>query len=614
MKKILFSPILQRLLDDPDLYLDRIREDGEAFADDVARQTTGIAPLPVAIPTLASVAMYAFGSDGAILDKVCPDGWPEDLTPADVLEQLPRPGQGPRILLLQFPQGVVLRAVCLDSRAAMQVNLPFTLRETLSRSPDCRLLMCTNLALSASALRASAVSFGLSGLQQRVVCAVVRTGSGRTAAQELDLSYATVREALAVAARKVAAQNLPALIRRVVEGAFGIMPNHFGNAEELAEWLPLSERQCQICELISEGISRQAAAHAMRLSVAVVKKELEHIYPVLEVDTAAGLARVWSEAQALRFFARATDGPMGFFDPAVEPTRFLPRSNDQQVIAWSDYGPASGRPVLIVHSNWTCRSVPRMMVMRLQAAGWRPIAIDRPGFGKTHPGSLSIGNPFEQAVADTAAVLDRLKIANAAVITRRAGHFTTILKQSLGDRIGPIILTSPSSPTTERGRRRGIVGVIKEAFFRSPQLVGIYFRVITPQLSLKRMEKLTRDICKGSPPDEQLCLDPQFIFDRFRAIRPFSTGNLEGAVIEELQVSRNLCDPEPLTAPDVMIVHGRHDNHYSVEETRAYWADKWPCAEIVTVDDGGQFLTSSHPELLVDLLGQLAGIGTGEGG
>lgn len=606
MKSLLFSPILQRLLDEPDRYLDQIREDSEAFASNVEVQATSHVPVVGAIPTLASVAMYLFGSDGATLAKACPDGWPQTISPALILDQLPAPGQAPTVLLLHLPDGMALRAVCLENGVAAQVNLPPAIRDELSDNPDCRLLMCTNLALTASALDASTTSFDMSGLQRRVVCAVVRSGSGRAAADELAMSYATVREALSLAARRIAAQNLPALVRRVAEAAFGIVPTHFGNAEEMADWLPLTARQCQICELITEGIDRQAVARAMGLSVPVVKKELEQIYPLLGVDSAASLARIWSEAQALRFFARATDGPMGFFDSSIEPTRFLPRSNDRQLIAWSDYGPASGKPVLLVHSNWTCRAVPRMMVLRLQAAGWRPIAIDRPGFGMTHPGSLSLSNPFGQAISDTLAVLDRLKIARAAVITRRAGQFTTVLKQALGERIGPIILTSPSAPTTERGRRRGIVGVIKEAFFRSPQLVGLYFRLITPQLSLKRMEKLTREICKDSPPDEKLCEDPQFIFDRFRAIRPFSTGNLDGAVIEELQVSRNLFDLQPLVASDVVIVHGRHDNHYSVEEVAAYWREKLPGAELVTIEDGGQFLTSSHPELLVGLLGRVA--------
>lgn len=606
MKDFLFSPILQRLLDEPDLHLDKIREDSESFANLVEEQARSLLPIVAAIPTLASIAIYVFGSDGKTLAKVCPEGWPHAISPTSLLDQLPSPGEAPTVLLLDIPSGGSLRAVCLENSATLQVNLPLTIRDKMSGNPDARLLLCTNLALTVSALEASARSFDLSRLQQRVVGAVVRSGSGRAAADELGLSYETVREAISLVARRIAVPNLPALVRRVAEAAFGIVPTHFGNAEEMANWLPLTERQCQICELITEGIDRQAVARAMGLSVAVIKKELEQIYPLLEVDSAAGLARVWSEAQALRFFAQATDGPMGFFDSSIEPTRFLPRNSDRQLIAWSDYGPASGKPVLLVHSNWTCRAVPRMMVMRLQAAGWRPIAIDRPGFGMTRPGSLSVSDPFGQAVSDTVAVLDRLKIARAAVITRRAGQFTTVLKRALGERIGPIILTSPSVPTTERGLRRGIVGVIKEAFSRSPQLVGLYFRLITPQLSLKRMEKITREICKGSPPDEKLCEDPQFIIDRFRAIRPFSTGNLDGAVIEELQVSRDLFHLEPLSDPNMIIVHGRHDNHYSVEEVTAYWHEKLPEAGLVTVEDGGQFLTSSHAELLVDLLARAA--------
>ena len=118
LRKILFSPILQRLLHDPEIYLDRICEDGESFAIDVARQTTSSLPTLGSIPTLASVGMYAFGPEGNIIAKVCPDGWSHELSPADVLDQLPESGTASRILFLRFPQGVIMRAVCLDSRAA----------------------------------------------------------------------------------------------------------------------------------------------------------------------------------------------------------------------------------------------------------------------------------------------------------------------------------------------------------------------------------------------------------------------------------------------------------------------------------------------------------------
>lgn len=213
--------------------------------------------------------------------------------------------------------------------------------------------------------------------------------------------------------------------------------------------------------------------------------------------------------------------------------------------------------------------------------------------------------PYDQAISDTADVLDRLRIQTIPVIARRGAHFATELKRRLGDRIGPVMLLSPNPPTGESGRRNGIVGVIKEAFFRSPQLIEFYFRVVTRQLSLERMEKLSRAIAAGSPPDEALCDDPQFIRDRFKGIRPFSTGNLKGAIVEEMQISRNLFDLQPLDAPDCMIVQGHHDNHYGYEEVVEYWSKIWPRARVVSVPDGGQFMTSSHPALIADLLDEL---------
>lgn len=605
MKTPKFDPVLQRLLDDPDHYLDEVRLDPERFERKVLQEKRNLSSSLGAIPTLASVAIYVFRPDGSVITEHCPEGLPDDLIFGELFDQLSPRDSGPRIQLLRWTNSFNLRAVRLLNCDALQVNLPYHIREALQTHPDSQLLLCANSTLGSKALSGAAESFGLTSLQRRVVCAVAWSGNGRKAAEELGLSYATVRETLGQASRKVGAPNLPALVRRMVESSFGVLPNHYGSAVELAEWLPLSPRQCQICELVADGISRRGISSAMRVSLAVVNKELENIFATLEIDSAAALARIWAEALALMFFARATDGPLGFFDPTVEPTRYLPRADDHQIIAWSDYGPASGKPVLIVHSNWTCRAVPRGMVMRLQAAGWRPIAIDRPGFGKTHPGRISSENPYEQALIDTTNVLDRLKIQKTAVIARRAGHFTTMLKHILGDRIGPVLLTSPSSPTTDAGRRTGIVGVIKEAFFRSPKLIELYFRLVTPQLSLARMEKLTRDICKGSPPDEKLCNDPQFIHDRYRAIRPFSTGNMEGAIIEELQVSRALFDLKPLEAKDAMILHGIYDNHYSYKEMVGYWSIKWPLAEIRAIEDGGQFLTSSHPKLIVDCLEEL---------
>src|SRR5690606_31304293 len=111
---------------------------------------------------------------------------------------------------------------------------------------------------------------------------------------------------------------------------------------------------------------------------------------------------------------------------------------------WSDYGPASGRPVLIVHSNWSCRFVPRVFAGELQRRGWRPIAIDRPGFGGTSIGSASVENPFDQAVADTLQVLDAARVGTVPVVARCGAQFVHALKVAAPDRVGPVVLVSPT--------------------------------------------------------------------------------------------------------------------------------------------------------------------------
>jgi hypothetical protein len=154
------------------------------------------------------------------------------------------------------------------------------------------------------------------------------------------------------------------------------------DAEMLADLWGLTPRQAAIAGLVAAGASRGGAAAALGVGEAVVRKELERVHLVLQVSTGAGLARKVVEANAFRWLTRATGGDIGFADPHLEPLQFVHRPGGGR-IAVSDYGPASGRPVLVVHSSMTSRIVGRSLLRALQAAGYRPISIDRPGFGLT---------------------------------------------------------------------------------------------------------------------------------------------------------------------------------------------------------------------------------------
>ena len=87
-----------------------------------------------------------------------------------------------------------------------------------------------------------------------------------------------------------------------------------------------------------------------------------------------------------------------------------------RIIGYSDFGPAGGRPVLILHSTITSRPPPTRLVAALRRAGFRPIAIDRPGFGDS--AMASADDPYTPASHDAAAVCAALGFERIDVIAR----------------------------------------------------------------------------------------------------------------------------------------------------------------------------------------------------
>ncbi len=510
-----------------------------------------------------------------------------------------------RLLTFEHKEVQYTHAIWAPVSETEDWNLPSSIREAITNEEADRIVLVAGGVASGGLIDSAAGWFGLSDLQRRVVGSIVRTGSARAAAHELGIAYSTVRESLALAAKRMSLPNMPAVVSAVVSAAFGIMPWELDSAIILSDMLQISERQARIALLVSTGASRKQAAQATGVSDGVVKKELDNLFASLGVRTAAELAKLIAEIQALRLFARSTAGAPGFLDPAIEPSRFSIRPEGRQIIGWSDYGPVSGKPVLVVHSNWSCRAVPRPLVLALQKQGWRPIAIDRPGYGATHLGQSTRENPFAQAVDDTIQILDQLNIKKISIVARCGAQFVHVLKRRISSRIEAVVLVSPTPATDETGQRIGVVGSIKEAFFRSPRLIEFFFRIICAQITLRRVEQLTRAIVKGSIGDTELCGDPQFIRDRFRALRPFAGGNFMGAVYEEMVISHGGYDLPPLSVTNWAIVQGDDDNHNSFDEVINYWSPLVPNAKIIKVQGGGRFLTSSHAEQLASILEEL---------
>lgn len=510
---------------------------------------------------------------------------------------------GPLTLVSASPDEVATGLVAYaPAVAAAAWRLPREIAQA-ARGEGAKVVVVTTMLGGFEPLQAAAQAYGLSGLQTRIALATIRTGSIKDAAEDLGLSYQTAREGLSDAMKRVGARRLPGLVTRLTTLAFGVLPGSPGAADVLADTWGMTERQIAIAGLVAAGLSRDEAASRLRLSPAVVKKELDCVYSLLQVASAAGLARKLAEARAFAWLTRATGGDVGFLDDAAEPLRFALRSDNSQV-AYSDYGPPGGRPVLVIHSSMSTRIVSRKLLRALHAAGYRPIAIDRPGFGLTDPmgDARAAAQPFRAATADVALVLDALKIRKADVVARGAAQFVVELSLAMAKRLGRVVLVNPGPPYGLSGRGKGPVGQMKVAFLRNPASIRLLASVLARQLTFQRGTELLHHWTRGSAADEQAVQDPEIVADFYRSVRMFATGHYAGFVHEQAANARGSYPQAADGGRGWVALLGESDMLYEPEAVLAYWRAQLPHTRFKVVENAGRFLAMTRPDLVVDAL------------
>ncbi|HJV40459.1 alpha/beta fold hydrolase [Caulobacter sp.] len=476
--------------------------------------------------------------------------------------------------------------------------------ELADEAPAGKVVVLTTLAARAEPIERACATFGLTGLQTRVVMNVVRAGSIKAAAERLGISHVTAREALSDVYRRTGARRLPELVGLLSGLAFGLLPSQPDHAPLLVDVWGLTQKQASIALLVASGASREEAARALGLSVAVVRKELEQVFAALRVSSASELARTVSTMSALAALLGATRGQLGFADPRAEPLRLTPRADGTR-IAWSDYGPAGGRPVLIVHSSMTSRLAPSGLVSALQGAGFRVLAVDRPGFGMSDPvAGLRAGehDPFDAAATDLIALLDVLRLPTVDIVARGGAQAVLALARRAPERIGRVVLVNPDPPSGSDDRRHGPLGAFKEAYLRRPELIGTFARVLAGSLTRERLHRMVVQSMRGSPPDEAAAADPRIAEDYWRSVRMFATGRIAGYVNEQVAIARG---GKPETAPALTewtVLIGAHDTMHDPEHVERYWREVLPDSRFERISDAGRFLAMTHPQRVIDAL------------
>ena len=441
-------------------------------------------------------------------------------------------------------------------------------------------------------------AFGLSERQSIFLRTLVAAGGIREAASVLQLPYTSARNLVAELKVKLGVATVPMMIGLLLDL---VLDDESGGQVRRHDLFSLSKRQFEIAGAMSFAKSRQEIAATLNISAAVLDAELKEIYLILGVQNAGAVIRIVADHC---YEPGERDGSIAH---APVPGHDLPLGivpNGARRIGYSDYGPVEGVPVLILHSTITSRAPPTRLVAALQARGFRPLAIDRPGFGDTDPGG-ALDDPYRLAAQDAAIVCEALGLSWLDVVARGSGQAAVRLAQILPALIRRAVLVNPTPSIAFTAVHRGPLGAAKQAIGKRPYAVEALIRVAAPYATPRRLHDGMLRSYRDSPPDFDLARnDAQFVADYLRAVRGFGLGHIAGWVAEQSAWGGGY-DVEPL--PDMKnwrIVQGRHFLLHHPDQAMTYWRARLPDTPVIWADDAGQMLAYSHPAMVVAALCQ----------
>ncbi len=450
----------------------------------------------------------------------------------------------------------------------------------------------------------AARAYGLSRQESRLVAAIARLGDLQAAAADTGVAYETARKLVANALRKTGATRQTDLVRRILAAAAGNLRAPEGAARLFAELFGLSLRQAGLAQALAHGATRDSAAAALGISSERAKADLKVVFQACGVANAVDLARIVTEVDALAGLARACSVEM---EPGggSEPLRLIARRRAPGRIAVTDHGALPGmpraRPLLMFHATVGGRHQPRRLVAALQAAGWRPISFDRPGFGLS---DMIAGDPHEQGGLDAVDILDALGIERVTLLGRTASTATLAAAKVLGKRVAGGILIGPEPPLALDRRFSGMMGRGKALFYGNPLLAAAFARILSQRTSSAQIERMQRQSIAGSAVDEAALDDPQNLADIIRASRQAALG-MHGFLAELQAHGRGSQPPALADGRSWAVLSGAQDPLYDSSAAMDFWRAALPGARLTVLADAGRWLHLTHVEAIVSALAAL---------
>ena len=446
---------------------------------------------------------------------------------------------------------------------------------------------------SSAMVARAAAALGLTPLEARLAEALLDAPNLAVAADSIGVGRATAKDALSGAMRKAGVSSAAQFIGRIVDLSCAAKGQASGDAALLGEAMGLTPAEARVAAAIADGGGAREIAERLGLAEETVKSYRRSVFLKTGVNRSRDLRRLVSEVEELGWLASASQVVA---DRRELGERLRVIHYDGRRVAFTDYGPASGQPLIVGHGFTTGRLMPRPLLERLRAAGYRILIPQRPGFGLT---DRARGDYLQTAAADLEAILDDIGAGAARLIARDGGVAPVLtFASSRPGRLDRPILLNPRPPLGVRRRTSTPMGAISGVLLSRPWLIEPFAEMLRRQTRADVLESVLRHSCSALELDRAIIEDPAVLGHLVRDAQGLIARSAGGFIDEQLAYAHGWSAP------------GQHpDGVWTVALSGAFLGEAdfapWvglPNLRRVVIEGAGLLMAYSHADEVVALL------------
>lgn len=508
--------------------------------------------------------------------------------------------EGPVVSLVEGAAGAAFTAWVGDARAAGRWPLEPDAVAALDAGPERLAVVVSAPSRSSELARRAARALDLTALEARLAEALLFAPNLEVAAADAGVGRETARDALRRINAKAGVRRTPELIARLLEvmcaahgqGQAAVDADDAGLAETA---FALTPAEARVAAQVARGATAPEAALALGLSPETVKTHMKAVLQKTGAKGAKDLARLLVEARELVAVASAAEPVLGEEEGGGR-LRLIPSRDGARRIALIDYGPYDGEPVLVFHGAAAGRRLPDRFRQGLVAAGFRPIVVQRPGFGLTDPAQ---GDVIAATVDDMVAVIDRLRLGRVHLLSRdTAAPATLELARRHPDLLGRVVLMNPHPPVRLADDRASFIAAVQRHLLRNGDLVVTFAEFLRRQTTTQMLERILDRAFSEVAPDAAALQDRQVREFLIRDIQAMCARSVHGFAAEHAVYAAHWSPPGDI------IPRGRWTVALSTE-LPGHVDPRWlgvPDLEVVRIEGAGILPQFTHPDHLVALL------------